>query len=111
MSKVANNIFFIILVNDFIEPWHLVFGFTAGCMIAVLVMAGTSADKPPKWRWMLSFVGFFVALNWIFLLANNMVGLLKALGMVFDISDAIMGLTVFALVNAVFFSIPLYFFV
>ncbi|KAI7852520.1 Sodium/calcium exchanger protein-domain-containing protein [Circinella umbellata] len=88
-------------INDFIEPWHLVFGFTAGCMIAVLIMANTSADKPPKWRWMLSFVGFFVALNWIFLLANNMVGLLKAIGMVFNISDAIMGLTVFALGNSI----------
>ena len=67
------------LVNEFILPWHVVFGFAVGCMVAVVVMAGTSADKPPKWRWMLSFVGFFVALNWIFLLANNMVGLLKVL--------------------------------
>lgn len=81
----------------------------------------TDADKPPKWFWMLSFAGFFVALNWIFLLANEMVGLLKvshkwmsklevscnnfaiiyqALGMIFNISDAIMGLTVFAFVSA-----------
>ncbi|KAI8144519.1 Sodium/calcium exchanger protein-domain-containing protein [Fennellomyces sp. T-0311] len=92
---------FVMALNEFIEPWHVVFGFAVGCMIAVFVMAGTSADKPPKWRWMLSFVGFFVALNWIFLLANNMVGLLKALGMVFNISDAILGLTVFALGNSI----------
>lgn len=48
---------------------------------------------------MLSFVGFFVALNWIFLLANEVVGLLQAIGQIFSISDAIMGLTVFALVS------------
>lgn len=50
---------------------------------------------------MLSFVGFVIALNWIFLLANEMVGLLQALGAIFDISEAIMGLTIFALGNSV----------
>jgi sodium/potassium/calcium exchanger 6 len=50
---------------------------------------------------MLSFVGFVIALNWIFLLANEMVGLLQALGTIFDISEAIMGLTIFALGNSV----------
>jgi sodium/potassium/calcium exchanger 6 len=62
-------------------------------------MYSTKTDKPPKWYWMLSFAGFFIALNWIFLLANQMVGLLQALGTIFDISDAIMGLTIFALVR------------
>ncbi|CDS05494.1 hypothetical protein LRAMOSA08022 [Lichtheimia ramosa] len=91
----------IMAINEFIAPVHIVFGFAAGCMLAGLVFIGTDADKPPKWSWMLSFVGFFVALNWIFFLANNMVGLLKALGMIFDISEAIMGLTVFALGNSI----------
>lgn len=91
--------FLIDIVNEFIEPMHIGFGVLVGCCIAMLVMSFTEADKPPKWQWMLSIVGFFVALNWIFLLANNMVGLLKALGMIFNISDAIMGLTVFALVS------------
>lgn len=80
---------------------YIGFGVLVGCCLAMLVMLFTEADKPPKWQWMLSFAGFFVALNWIFLLANNMVGLLKAMGMIFNISDAIMGLTVFALVSLV----------
>ena len=68
-------------------------------MIAGLVLIKTNANEPPKWHWMLSFVGFVIALNWIFLLANEMVGLLQALGAIYDVSEAIMGLTIFALVN------------
>lgn len=49
---------------------------------------------------MLSFAGFVIALNWIFLLANEMVGLLQSLGAIFNISEAIMGLTIFALVRS-----------
>lgn len=61
-------------------------------------MLKTKGNETPKWHWMLSFIGFVIALNWIFLLANEMVGLLQALGTIFDISEAIMGLTIFALV-------------
>ncbi|CAO0802969.1 unnamed protein product [Mucor circinelloides] len=46
-------------------------------------------------------VGLLVALNWIFLLANEVVGLLQAIGQILSISDAIMGLTVFALGNSI----------
>lgn len=63
------------------------------------ISKSTTRNKPPSWFWILSFVGFFVALNWIFLLANEVVGLLQAIGQIFSISDAIMGLTVFALVS------------
>lgn len=74
-------------------------GFFIGCILSGLVLHYTKANEAPKWHWMLSFVGFVIALNWIFLLANEMVGLLQALGAIFDISEAIMGLTIFALVK------------
>ncbi|KAF7725525.1 hypothetical protein EC973_009555 [Apophysomyces ossiformis] len=44
---------------------------------------------------------FFVALCWIYVLANEMVGLLEALGIILGISESIMGLTVFALGNSI----------
>ncbi|KAI9313691.1 Sodium/calcium exchanger protein-domain-containing protein [Dichotomocladium elegans] len=103
VQAIFGSIFLAIImaINEFIDPIHIIFGFAMGCLLAAMVFIGTDADKPPRWAWMLSFAGFFVALNWIFFLANNMVGLLKALGMVFNISDAIMGLTVFALGNSI----------
>ncbi|KAI3637638.1 hypothetical protein MIR68_004287 [Amoeboaphelidium protococcarum] len=49
----------------------------------------------------LAFVGFLVGLLWIYCLCNEVVGLMKAFGKIFDISDAILGITVFALGNSV----------
>ncbi|KAI8879513.1 hypothetical protein K501DRAFT_193415 [Backusella circina FSU 941] len=91
----------VMALNGFIPGHYIVISFIAGCGLAGLVMLSTNADEPPKWYWMLSFAGFVIALNWIFLLANQMVGLLQALGTIFNISDAIMGLTIFALGNSV----------
>lgn len=86
-------------MNGFISPGYILIGFITGCFLACWVLYATKQNEPPEWYWMLSFGGFVIALNWIFLLANEMVGLLQALGSIFDISEAIMGLTIFALVS------------
>jgi sodium/potassium/calcium exchanger 6 len=48
-----------------------------GVVLGAFVVKLTKANEAPSWFWTLSFVGFFVALNWIFLLANEVVGLLQ----------------------------------
>ncbi|KAG2200287.1 hypothetical protein INT47_000280 [Mucor saturninus] len=94
-------IFGVLTANDVIPMTIVVIGVLLGIALAIFVLKTTKTDEPPTWYWTMSFVGFFVALNWIFLLANEVVGLLQALGEIFSISDAIMGLTVFALGNSV----------
>lgn len=89
-------------MNGFVPLYGILIGSFIGCILAALVVIKTKVNEPPKWHWMLSFAGFVIALNWIFLLANEMVGLLQALGTIFDISEAIMGLTIFALVRILF---------
>ncbi|KAG0313264.1 hypothetical protein BGZ99_008981 [Dissophora globulifera] len=42
----------------------------------------------------------YVAITWIFLVANEVVGILQAFGMIFGVSDAILGLTIFAMGNS-----------
>ncbi|KAG1500047.1 hypothetical protein G6F47_005616 [Rhizopus delemar] len=91
----------VMALNGFISPSYILIGFITGCFLACWVLYATKQNEPPEWYWMLSFGGFVIALNWIFLLANEMVGLLQALGSIFDISEAIMGLTIFALGNSV----------
>lgn len=86
-------------MNGFIPPSAILVGAFIGCILAGVIFHKTKANEAPEWHWMLAFVGFVIALNWIFLLANEMVGLLQALGTIFDISEAIMGLTIFALVR------------
>lgn len=65
-----------------------------------LLLLTTSASTPPKNRVWFCFVGFVVAVSWIATIANEVVGVLKCLGVVFGISDAILGLTIFAVGNS-----------
>lgn len=72
-----------------------------GSMIAFAVLVlTTSPTKPPKYRFILCFLGFVVAIAWISTIANEVVGVLKAIGVILGISDAILGLTIFAVGNS-----------
>ncbi|KUJ22600.1 uncharacterized protein LY89DRAFT_777678 [Mollisia scopiformis] len=66
---------------------------------AVLLLT-TTPTKPPKYRFLLCFLGFVVAIAWISTIANEVVGVLKAIGVILGISDAILGLTIFAVGNS-----------
>ncbi|KAI9315457.1 Sodium/calcium exchanger protein-domain-containing protein [Dichotomocladium elegans] len=94
-------IFVVMALNEFISPVYIWIGVCIGGILASVVLLSTSSHQQPSWYWMTSFAGFAISLNWIFLLANEMVGLLQALGTILSISDAIMGLTIFAVGNSV----------
>ncbi|CAI7640511.1 unnamed protein product [Penicillium viridicatum] len=55
---------------------------------------------PVTWRSFLSLLGFLVAMSWIATIATEIVSLLKTLGVILDISDSLLGLTVFAVGNS-----------
>ncbi|KAH0566114.1 hypothetical protein GP486_000475 [Trichoglossum hirsutum] len=67
--------------------------------LALLILT-TTTDCAPKWHFLLCFVGFVVSIAWISTIANEVVGVLKAVGVILSISDAILGLTVFAVGNS-----------
>ncbi|KAK9465757.1 Sodium/calcium exchanger protein-domain-containing protein [Lipomyces arxii] len=73
-----------------------------GSLFALLgIMYFTDAHHPPvKLLPIMCFVGFLVSISWISAIAVEAVGILKAYGVIFGISDAILGLTVFALGNS-----------
>ena len=66
---------------------------------AVLVLT-TTPSHPPKYRYLLCFFGFIISIAWISTIANEVVGVLKAFGVILGISDAILGLTIFAVGNS-----------
>jgi sodium/potassium/calcium exchanger 6 len=68
-------------------------------VFAILILT-TTPSKPPKYRFLLCFLGFVVAIAWISTIANEVVGVLKAFGVILGISDAILGLTIFAVGNS-----------
>ncbi|KAI1173659.1 Sodium/calcium exchanger protein-domain-containing protein [Nemania sp. FL0916] len=69
-------------------------------VLAVLLVT-TSPDRRPKYHVAFCFLGFIIAIAWISTIAGEVVGILKAFGVILDISEAILGLTVFAVGNSV----------
>lgn len=70
-----------------------------GIVLSILLVLTTSAYRRPPLFWMMCFVGFIIAVLWIYLIANEVVGVLQTIGFALGISDAILGLTVFAMVR------------
>jgi sodium/potassium/calcium exchanger 6 len=70
------------------------------CVTLVCVGVTTRPDRAPRWHGALCMLGFCVSIAWISTIAGEVVGVLKALGIIFNISDAILGLTVFAVGNS-----------
>ena len=72
---------------------HLLVLLTLGSLIfslvcTLIVLATTSSDRVPRYRPLLCFLGFLVAISWISTIAGEVVGVLKTLGVVLNISDA-----------------------
>ncbi|KAI0909138.1 Sodium/calcium exchanger protein-domain-containing protein [Ustulina deusta] len=68
--------------------------------LGVLLMT-TSPNRRPKYHVAFCFLGFVIAIAWISTVAGEVVGVMKAFGVILDISEAILGLTIFAVGNSV----------
>lgn len=69
-------------------------------VVLFLLLLTTTHDHAPGYRPLFCFLGFAVAIAWISTIANEVVGVLKAIGVILSISDAILGLTIFAVGNS-----------
>lgn len=76
--------------------WGLVISFS---LFTVLILT-TTASRPPRYQYLFCFLGFIVSIAWISTIASEVVGVLKAFGIILGISDAILGLTIFAVGNS-----------
>ena len=83
--------------NFFIPCLYTLLG---SSLVLAIVLLTTNEAKPPRYRYLLCFLGFIVSIAWISTIANEVVGVLKAFGVILGISDAILGLTIFAVGNS-----------
>ncbi|KAI8096385.1 Sodium/calcium exchanger protein-domain-containing protein [Halteromyces radiatus] len=72
----------------------------SGLLLSGLFLSTTSQQHRPRLYWMMCFVGFAMAVLWIYIIANEVVSVLQAIGMALGVSEAILGLTVFAVGNS-----------
>ncbi|KAK0315765.1 hypothetical protein LTR01_001065 [Friedmanniomyces endolithicus] len=73
---------------------------TSTVLLLPLLYFSTPTHQPPAFRTLLSLVGFLVSIAWISTIAAQVVGALKALAVILNMSHAIMGLTIFAVGNS-----------
>lgn len=71
-----------------------------GIVLSAAFVFATRNDRPPRWYGALAFLGFTAGIIWIYLIANQLVGLLQTLGLIFGVSETLMGLTIFAWGNS-----------
>jgi sodium/potassium/calcium exchanger 6 len=72
-----------------------------GALVISIRRTRSALGHPPRsWRPILALLGFVVAIFWIAIIATEVVSLLKTLGVILNISDSLLGLTVFAVGNS-----------
>ncbi|KAL6868467.1 Ca2+ transporter [Trichoderma novae-zelandiae] len=69
-------------------------------LLAALLLL-TSEQKRPDNHFLFCFLGFIISIAWISTVAGEVVGVLKTFGVVLGISEALLGLTIFAAGNSV----------
>ena len=72
-----------------------------GAFGSAALWLGTSGGTPPRWLPAMAAAGFVMTVVWLNLLANEMVVLVEAFGVMLGVSTSILGLTVIAIGNSV----------
>lgn len=78
----------------------LLFSLLFFTLLRISTRQGHHSQPPKPWRPLLALLGFVVAICWIATIAEEVVNLLKAIGVIMNISDSLLGLTVFAVGNS-----------
>jgi sodium/potassium/calcium exchanger 6 len=69
-------------------------------LLNMLLKERNSSQPPSRLRPLLAFLGFIVGICWIATIADEVVSVLKTVGVILNISDSLLGLTIFAVGNS-----------
>lgn len=65
-----------------------------GICFSVLVIFTSEISKPPRYHFIFVILCFITSICWFFIIAEELVSLLKSLGLMFGISESILAITV-----------------
>ncbi|XP_038008156.1 mitochondrial sodium/calcium exchanger protein [Motacilla alba alba] len=69
--------------------------------LALIIFITTSNEEPPKYHCVFAFLGFLASAMWINAAATELVNILRTLGIVFQLSNTVLGLTLLAWGNSI----------
>ncbi|KAL8180459.1 UNVERIFIED_CONTAM: Mitochondrial sodium/calcium exchanger protein [Gekko kuhli] len=72
-----------------------------GALLAVIVFCTTRNEEPPRYHIIFAFLGFLVSAMWINAAATEVVNILRTLGVIFRLSNTVLGLTLLAWGNSI----------
>uniref|UniRef100_A0A663M0X8 Mitochondrial sodium/calcium exchanger protein n=1 Tax=Athene cunicularia TaxID=194338 RepID=A0A663M0X8_ATHCN len=72
-----------------------------GSILAIIIFITTSNEEPPKYHCVFAFLGFLASAMWINAAATELVNILRTLGVIFQLSNTVLGLTLLAWGNSI----------
>uniref|UniRef100_A0A8C0KV55 Solute carrier family 8 member B1 n=1 Tax=Canis lupus dingo TaxID=286419 RepID=A0A8C0KV55_CANLU len=86
-------------IGGLVPVWAVVV--IAGTVVAAVTFFATSNSEPPRFHWLFAFLGFLTSALWINAAATEVVNILRSLGVVFRLSNTVLGLTLLAWGNSI----------
>uniref|UniRef100_A0A673VB93 Solute carrier family 8 member B1 n=1 Tax=Suricata suricatta TaxID=37032 RepID=A0A673VB93_SURSU len=86
-------------IGGLLPVWAVVV--IAGTALAAVTFFATSNSEPPRFHWLFAFLGFLTSALWINAAATEVVNILRSLGVVFRLSNTVLGLTLLAWGNSI----------
>ena len=72
----------------------------AGVLLSIFLFYSTEPFKAPRYHAAFAYLGFVMSVTWIYLLATEIISLLKTVGLMFSMTDTALGLGVLAWGNS-----------
>ncbi|XP_075686371.1 mitochondrial sodium/calcium exchanger protein isoform X2 [Rhinoderma darwinii] len=87
------------VIQGVLPVWALVL--LIGIPLSLILLFTTKNGEPPKYHCIFSFVGFITSALWISAVATEIVNLLRTFGVIFRLSNTVLGLTLLAWGNSI----------
>ncbi|XP_018116322.1 mitochondrial sodium/calcium exchanger protein [Xenopus laevis] len=87
------------IINGVMPVWAVLL--IIGTFLAAIVFLTTTNEEPPKYHCLFSFLGFVASALWISAAATEVVNLLRTFGIIFRLSNTVLGLTLLAWGNSI----------
>ncbi|XP_016361360.1 sodium/potassium/calcium exchanger 6, mitochondrial-like isoform X3 [Sinocyclocheilus anshuiensis] len=89
----------LLLIEGEVPVWVLIL--CIGVFLSGIVFFTTTNERPPRYHFLYSLLGFVVSMLWISTVASEIVSVLHLLGVVLSLSNTVLGLTLLAWGNSI----------